>query len=111
MRPSTAALSLRSRSGVPSLLGVTAHDHRRLGIAIRRVVVTQPGVSTAIEPNAPLFVAGGCHPAETGYSWTDGELTLPAHLFAHLTGAFTLAVQIERPGMRYTLPSTAAVAA
>jgi hypothetical protein len=109
--PPREALRLRSRSGVPSLLGITAHDHRRLGIAIRQIVVSQHGVATAIEPDALLLAAGGCHPAESGYCWTDGELTLPADLFAHLSGAFTLEVHTERPGMRYPRESGEARAA
>ncbi len=100
------ALTLRSRSGVPSLLGITVHDHRRLGIAISRLVINQPGVETTIDYDALLFVEGGCHPAEGGYCWTDGEFALSTHLFAHLTGAFTLTVHAERPGgMRYPVPT------
>ncbi len=106
-----ARLHLRSRSGVPSLLGITAHDHRRLGIAIHRIVISQPGITTAIEHDAPALLAAGCHPAETGYCWTDGELALPPHLFAHLSGPSTLAVQIERPGMRYPITAVRAAAA
>ena len=109
--PSETGLHLCSRSGVPSLLGVTAHDHRRLGIAIRRIVISQPGTATAIEHDAPLLVAHGCHPPEAGYCWTDGELALPPHLFAHMKGAFTLIVQTERPGMRYPLATVATEAA
>ncbi len=102
------ALRLCSRSGIPSLLGISVHDHRRLGVALARILIGQPGVTTVIEFDAPVLLAGGCHPAEAGYSWTDGELTLPPNLFAHLNGPFTIAVEIERPGMRY--PSRAAVA-
>ncbi len=58
-----------------------------------------------------MLLAGGCHPAEIGYCWTDGELALPPHLCAPLTGAFALTVQIERPGMRYALHSAVADAA
>ncbi len=99
-------LRLRSRSGVPSLLGITAHDHRRLGVAITQITIHQPGIVTVIEPDAPLFLAGGCHPLEHGYCWTDGEFELPRHLFAHLTGAFALGVHTERPGMRYPISAT-----
>ncbi len=102
---------LCSRSGVPSLLGITAHDHRRLGVAISRITIRQPGIGTVIEFDAPVLLAGGCHPAEGGYSWTDGELTLPPNLFEHLSGPFTVAVDIERPGMRYPLPHAATATA
>jgi hypothetical protein len=105
-------LRLNSRSGVPSLLGITAHDHRRLGVAISRLAISQPGVATMLRHDAPLFTEGGCHPAENGYCWTDGELALPARLFAHLRGAFTLTIHTERPGgMRYPVPAAIGVAA
>ncbi len=110
-QPPETSLHLCSRSGVPSLLGITAHDHRRLGIAIRGIVISQPSIETVVAHDSLVLLAAGCHPAEAGYCWTDGELTLPAPLFAHLSGAFTLSVQTERPGMRYPLAAVAAEAA
>jgi hypothetical protein len=104
--PPADALYLRSRSGVPSLTGITAHDHRRLGVAISRIEIIEPGVTTILGHEAPALVDGGCYSTETGYSWTDGELALPTRLFAHLDGPFTLTVHIERPGMRYPLPAS-----
>ena len=55
--------------------------------------------------------AEGCHPPESGYSWTDGAFDLPARLFSHFAGAFTLTVHTERPAMRYKLPTVTAHAA
>ncbi len=101
--PPAGALAICSRSGAPSLLGISAHDHRRLGVALTGIELRQPGVATTFEYDFPLFVEAGCHPAESDYVWTDGELELPAHLFTHLKGAFTLTMHIERPGMRYPL--------
>ncbi len=109
--PPAAPLRLRSRSGVPSLLGITAHDHRRLGVAIGRIVIAQPGTTTVIQHDAPLLLAGGCHSAENGYAWTDGELELSERLFAHLNGPFTLSVHVERPGMRYPRHTAATASA
>ncbi len=109
--PPAGALHLRSHSGVPSLLGITAHDHRRLGVAIKRIVLCQAGVATTFDCEAPLFLDGGCHSTEGGYCWTDGDLALPAGLFAHLTGGFLLSVHVERPGMRYPVKHTVAMAA
>jgi hypothetical protein len=108
--PPAAGLLLRSRSGVPSLVGITVHDHRRLGVAISRIELAQASLVTAIGHDAPLFFAGGCYPPEAGYSWTDGELALPARLFAHLDGPFTLSIHTERPGMCYPLPAARAAA-
>ncbi len=63
------------------------------------------------EHDAPLLLAGGCHPAENGYSWTDGELELPERLFAHLDGSITLSVDVDRPGMRYPRHTAATASA
>ncbi len=100
--PPSGRLQLCSRSAVPSLLGVTRHDHRRLGVAISRIELRQPGVTRVLEHDAPVLREGGCHPPENGYCWSDGECALPAGLFVHLAGTFSLVVHIERPGMCYT---------
>jgi len=97
------ALLLRSRSGVPSLLGITRHDHRRLGVALAGIELHQSGIATSVDYDAALLAEAGCYPAEGGYCWTDGEVVLPADLFVHLGGPFALIVHTERPGMRYPL--------
>ncbi|HEX3536747.1 MAG TPA: hypothetical protein VHU15_08275, partial [Stellaceae bacterium] len=106
-----AEVRLSSRSDVPSLLGITRHDHRRVGVAVRGIELRQQGVVTAFDHDAPLFGEGGCHRAENGYCWTDGEFELPAWVFAHLSGPFTLTVHFEKPGMRYSMPAAGRMAA
>ncbi len=106
-----SGLRLCSRSAVPSLLGISTHDHRRLGVALACIELHQLGVATILEHDTPLLTECGCHPPENGYAWTDGELALPRHLFVHLEGAFTLTVRIERPGMRYPVSPGLAAAA
>jgi hypothetical protein len=98
-------VSLRSRSAVPSLIGISRHDHRRLGVLIARIEVRQPGIDTIYDGEAPFFLEGGCYPPENGYVWTDGELTLPPRLFAHFSGDFTVTIHTERPGLRYPRPN------
>jgi len=105
--PPAGNLALCSRSGVPSLLGITGHDHRRLGVVISRIDLRAPGTQTSFGPDAWLFREGGAHPAEQGYCWTDGEFEMPAQAFAQLTGPFTLTVHTERPGMRYPVGKAA----
>lgn len=109
--PPAGDLLLCSRSGVPSLLGISRHDHRQLGVAISRIELREPGITTAFEPDSWLFRDGGCHPAESSYCWTDGECELPGQAFAHVRGAFTLMVHTERPGMRYPMSALVAKAA
>jgi Hint domain len=100
-RAPAGALMLRSRSAVPSLVGISRHDHRRLGVAIRQIVLHQPGVMTGLDHDASVFAEGGCYFPEAGHSWTDGEFVPPAALFAHLKGAFTLFVHTRKQAMRY----------
>lgn len=51
---------------------------------------------------------GGAYPPDGGACWTDGELTLPAALFAHLRGGFRLIVHTGRHTLRYPLAAAAA---
>ena len=51
-------------------------------------------------PRLAAFAEGGCHGPEQGCCWTDGELDLPAEIFRHLWGAFTLIVHTQRQTTR-----------
>ena len=110
-KPPDAPVLLCSRSVVPSLVGLSRHEHRRLGVAIRQIVLCGSGVMTVIDAAAPLFAAGGCYAPEGGFCWTDGRLVLPAALFAQMTGPFRLLVQTARLGLRYPLADPLATAA
>jgi hypothetical protein len=94
---------------VPSLTGGTRHDHRRLGVALRQIILAAPGVMTTIDHDAPVLADGGCYAAEAGHAWTDGDLTLPAALFGHLTGGCALIVHTSRQTLRYPIPAPPAV--
>jgi hypothetical protein len=109
--PPANLLHLRSRSAVPSLIGQNRHDHRRLGVAIRQIILSAPGVMTTFDHDSPLFVTGGCHRPEGGHAWTDGNLILPAAIFGHLGNAFLLLVHTRQHAMRYPLTSPVAKAA
>jgi hypothetical protein len=103
--PPAGALRLCSRSGVPSLLGISRHDHRRLGVAITQIVLLHAGIPTYFGYDQPQLREGGCYPHEDGFCWTDGNFLLPGRYYSTLDGAFVLTVKIERPGMRYPLPA------
>ncbi|HEV8680816.1 MAG TPA: Hint domain-containing protein [Stellaceae bacterium] len=100
-------LLLSSRSAVPSLLGFSRHEHRRLGVAIRQIILQQAGVMTCFDHDARLFAEGGCHLPEEGHSWTDGEFVVPAETFSHLSGAFMLIVQTRKQALQYPLVAPA----
>ena len=78
-------LWLMSRSAVPSEIGVTARDHRRLGVMIERIILRRAGWREDIPLDA-LPAGEGLHPLEShgarSWRWTDGgaRLALPAGL-------------------------------
>lgn len=102
------SLLLRSRAGVPSLLGRSRADHRPLGVAIREIVIDQAGIATAFGFDAPQLREGGCYPPEDGFVWTDGELALLPRFFPGLGGALRLTVHTWPHGMRYPVGPAAA---
>ncbi len=111
-RPPTASLLLRSRVGVPSLLGQGRSDHRPLGVAITQLILDQEGIATYLDYDQPPLREAGCHRHEDGFSWTDGDLRLPARFLPPLPRPFTLLVRTEpHPELRYPLPAPAAEAA
>ncbi len=69
------------------------------------------GIPTCFDHDSPQLREGGCHLAEDGYSWTDGEFALPARFFTRLNGAFTLVVHTKRHDMRYPISAPVAQAA
>jgi Hint domain len=109
--PPHGGVLLRSHSVVPSLAGLSRHEHRRLGVAIRQIVLHGPGVMTCLDHDAALLAEAGCHPPERGLSWTDGELALPAPLFQHVEAGFTLLVHTSRQSLRYPVAARGAKAA
>ena len=108
--PPKRDFALRSRSAVPSHIGQSRSDHRRLGVALRQIVLHAPGMMTALGHDAPLLAAAGCHKPEAGHAWTDGELALPPELFVHLRGGFTLLIHTGQLAMRYPVVARAEAA-
>ncbi len=105
-------LLLRSRCGVPSLLGQSRRDHRPLGVTIRQIVLHHAGIATRFDYDQPQLREGGCYPPEDGFCWTDGEFALPARFFIGLRGPIALLVCTEpRTGTRYPLAASLAQAA
>jgi hypothetical protein len=88
-------IQIVSRTGIPAALGL-GPDQRRLGVAVRRIVVSEgPGMRIVVAKDTRLIE--GFHdfePAER-WRWTNGAATAPASLFADLEGAFTLELQTD----------------
>jgi hypothetical protein len=66
-------------------------DQRRLGVALRRVALSQGAGLRVVKAEDPRLTEGfhGFEPAE-GWRWTDGDARLPRDLFDGLRGAVTL---------------------
>jgi T5SS/PEP-CTERM-associated repeat protein len=84
---------IRSRTAVPQELGI-ARDARLLGVSIRRIVLAQAKRQRAVEADAASLV-DGWHPFEGDdrIRWTDGDASVPANLFAAMSGNGMLILQ------------------
>jgi hypothetical protein len=91
-RPETVRIV--SRAAAPQELGL-ARDPRSLGVALRRIVVTQGSRVRTIEAGDPLL-AEGFHAFEpdNDIRWTNGDAAIPAHLFDGLTGSLEIALHL-----------------
>jgi hypothetical protein len=88
-------LRIASRSAIPSMLGL-GQDQRRLGVAVRRIVLSQPGLRVEVGWEAESLAAGfhGPEPVER-HRWTDGEATLPPMLLAPLRAGAIVELHIN----------------
>ena len=89
-------LTLVSRFGLPGADAPYRNDHRRLGVAIERIVISDGAAEAVIPADAPGLVHGW-HPAEREsadvWRWTDGcarvglaSVGRPLLVTLHLTG-------------------------
>ena len=100
--PAPGEVRIVSRAGVPAELGL-ARDPRRLGVAVRRVMLWQ-GARLRVVEAADAALTDGFHPYETenGFRWTDGDARLPATVFGGFGGACELELHVGG-AMRYPL--------
>jgi hypothetical protein len=101
-----ADLRIVSRSAIPSMLGID-QDQRRLGVALRKIVLVQPGLWREIGWDYAGLATGfhGPEPAQC-HRWTSGEAALPQSLLPDLCiGAW---VELHVSGLlRYPIPQVA----
>jgi hypothetical protein len=104
-----ADLRIVSRSAIPSMIGLE-QDQRRLGVALRKILLRNHGVITIVDLEEKQLQAGfhGAEPTQR-HRWTDGEAVLPRQLLAacgagtvielHVTclPRYPLAVRPEEP--------------
>ena len=88
-------LRIASRSAIPSRLGI-GQDQRRLGVAVRQILLLQPGLRVEVRWEAESLNTGfhGPEPAER-HRWTDGEAVLPPMLLAPLSAGAIVELHIS----------------
>jgi hypothetical protein len=99
-------LRIASRTAIPSMLGIE-QNQRRLGVALRKIVLVQPGLWREIGWDY-AGLATGFHIPEPvqQHRWTSGEAALPQSLLLDLcAGAW---VELHVNGLlRYPIPKAA----
>jgi hypothetical protein len=74
-----------SRNDIPSELGLN-HDQRRLGVAVQRIVLHQPGLKLAIDAESSALDTGfQQYEGGSGFRWTDGAGLIPPAMLAVFT--------------------------
>ncbi len=88
------SVRLASRSAVPQEIAA-ARDPRRLGVAVRRIVLAEARSQQVVEAE-DASLCDGFHAFEpdNGIRWTNGDATLPAGLFSAMRGAAMLMVEL-----------------
>jgi hypothetical protein len=92
MRPSV--VRIRSRATAPQEIGI-ARDPRCLGVAVRSIILAQPGRRQIIGARE-ASLADGFHSYEAGDNlrWTDGGAAIPAEYFAGLSAPWMLILNL-----------------
>lgn len=105
-----AEATLLSRVGFPADRAPYLNDHRRLGVAVARIVLRAGTENRVIPADYPALVQGW-HPVERNaaevWRWTDGRARIPldgvqgpATLELHMTGAMTYRLD-DQEGRRH----------
>lgn len=94
LRARPESVRIVSRAAAPQELGL-ARDPRVLGVALRRIMLSQGRRLTLIEADDTLL-ADGFHAFEpdNGFRWTGGDAALPAALFGDFPGAVEIELHV-----------------
>jgi len=89
------AVRITSRSAVQSELGLN-QDQRRLGAAVRRIVLHQQRLKLEIHADAALLEEGFyVYEADGDFRWTDGAGLLPASMLAVFVPGHPLGIEVH----------------
>jgi hypothetical protein len=95
-----------SRANAPDELGF-ARDPRRLGVAIRQILIWR-GADLAMIPVDDKRLSDGFHAFEVDHAfrWTNGDALLPAEFFAGIEGSFELELHVATSRYVVAAPQT-----
>ena len=85
-------------------------DRRRLGVAVKRIVLAEADLRLEIGYGHPSL-REGFHYYESGYRWTNGMARLPDELLRSFVDDVTVEVHLIRADLRYPLAVPAPEAA
>ena len=100
----SGAIWLASLSAVPQEAEPSSLDRRRLGVAVKRIVLREAELCTEIG-HGHTSLREGFHDDESGHRWTDGLGRLPEELLRPFAGDVTVEVHLIKPSLRYPLPA------
>ena len=97
--PGVRALRLASRIAAPADCAADSDDHRRLGVAISRIVVRGGNVVRTLAASDPEW-GRGFYPEEhddwSSWRWTDGAGELPPTLWREIDDGFRVDLHVFR---------------
>jgi hypothetical protein len=110
-----AGLRIASRYTVPALTGI-GRDPRRLGVAIRSIVLRDTDIAIDLQYHSRLLSDGFHAPEYDGrFRWTDGHALLPPRCLAQFEGSFEVVIEVacttKYPELELSEPPVLATAA
>jgi hypothetical protein len=88
-------LQIVTRSATPAELGVN-HDQRRLGVALRLIVLSQRGLRLEIAASSPVLTEGFYpYEREGDWRWTDGAGVLPSSILSNFVAGQPIGLEIH----------------
>ncbi len=103
VRGAAGDVRIASRSVVPAEFDAAATDRRRLGVALRAIILCGDGLDILVHSD-DAALSDGFHEAEAGHRWTDGAGVLPRALLAPLGRDFSVELVLAGPRLRYAVP-------
>jgi VCBS repeat-containing protein len=96
----TSQVWLASRSAAPSDTEPMSSDHRRLGVAVERIVLNDADLAIELW-HGHAGLTDGFHDDEAAHRWTDGLARLPEAILLPFAGEITAEIAIVPNGLAY----------